>query len=200
MKPIFHNVLVAGALLASADASALIISSPTSGTVNLDSDYAVVNFDLSAEETVTMETTSYAQGGFDPLLTLLGPLSGGVYAVIAENDDKFFPTILDSYIQRTLGPGSYQLIVTQALNQLNGSSAPPLVFTKSGNYTNVDYGCAQGQFCDFNQQSRGNFWSLAISSVPTNVTEPETLVLMGFGLAGMIVSRRRKEELSCARA
>lgn len=182
---------MAGTLLAMAnEASALTAS----GNFVLDADYTIVPFSLLVGSTVTIETTSYANGGFDPLLTLVGPFSGPSGSVIAENDDKdFINNILDSFISIDLSAGNYEVVITQSLNQLNGASVPPYTFTKTGNFTGTEYGCSQGSFCNYSGENRGTNWSLNITAVPT-VAEPETLALMGLGLTGLFLSRRGKKD------
>src|SRR6185312_858935 len=104
---------------------------PYSGTgcFNTDDVEQSFVFTLGSSQTVNMYTTSFAGGGFAPVLTLftggdnsfIASDDGGVYS----NDPEFntcgargvgtadgATTCLDAYLTRNLGPGSYRLVLT----------------------------------------------------------------------------------------
>ncbi|MDD5035530.1 MAG: DVUA0089 family protein [Methylococcaceae bacterium] len=196
---IFQRLMLAGVLFAVAnEAPALAFS----GTFSSDDQYQFLSFKADGTSQITLETTGYAAGGFDPYLTLFA--SSGL--VLKENDDGA-TNAPDSYIKGVLAAGTYWLAVTEAINQSNGLYfANGFAFTRTGNFTGPDYGCSNGKFCDYLGQNRTGFWALDVTGVvsaqlessfpappappiPT-VPEPATIALMGLGLAGMFRTRR----------
>lgn len=196
MKSVIPGVLLAGAMLASANqAAALTIYDATFGNFSADNDVASVEFSIPIASEVTLATTGYQAGGFDPILALFGPsasLDGNKawYKVAGQpvyNDDG--PNTLDSFINLVLAPGFYEAIVTQAWNVIAQEPVPPYSVTQTtGNFT-AKGSCTQ--FCDSEGNQRSSSWSLNITAVPAQVPEPETIALLGIGLAGFGWSRRR---------
>lgn len=168
--------------------------------------------------TVTMETSSYANNnGFDPFLNLFD--NNGLY--LTQNDDKVVNSIFDSYISLTLAPGTYNLLLTQAGNAPNLASNGYFDITnnggyqQSGNYTGSLNGCANASlpFCDgATSTNRQGYWALNIDGAnsaqtinppswsvppitpkPPELPEPSTTTLLGLGLAGLLMNRKRRK-------
>jgi len=167
-----------------------------SGNFVKDDNYFLTSIPVQETSTVTFESTSYASpnGGFVPYLTLFDPSK----TRFAESDSNFisYPNNLDFLFTKVLNPGTYTLLITQFDNKYAGNQLlDPIQLTKSGNFTaNSNTGCTQ--FCDPGTgQPRTGQWSLNITAVPlSTVAEPETIALMGLGLVGMFISRRRSNQ------
>lgn len=187
-------ILVSVMLISTHEASAFSFS----GNFVADDNYFLTSIPVQETSTVTFESTSYASpnGGFVPYLTLFDPSN----TRFAESDSNFisYPNNLDFLFTKVLNPGTYTLLITQLGNQNAGPTLlNPIVLTQSGkpNFTaNSNTGCTQ--FCDpVTGQPRTGQWSLNITSVPlSTVAEPETIALMGLGLVGMFISRRRSNQ------
>ena len=59
-----------------------------SGTFSQDNDVFQQLVDVLSPSTFTAQTTSYASGGFDPILTLYGPSGTNLLANLLSNDDR----------------------------------------------------------------------------------------------------------------
>ncbi|MGI8565158.1 MAG: DVUA0089 family protein [Pyrinomonadaceae bacterium] len=188
------------------------------GTLATDDEVRLFGFTVggSSSSTVTINTTSYAQGGFDPFVALfqvnpgvmvdglllnapfVGPLPTNFVdgtelvsaAFIEFNDDvNEMAGLYDSFLQTTLTPGFYIFSVTQFGNVPVGPTLEE-GFSQEGN------GNFRARFVDaFGVRRNGNF-SVTISG--NNVTgaapipEPTTMLLLGTGLAGVAARVRRR--------
>jgi hypothetical protein len=190
----FRNLIVAFALLLSANAASAAFLFSFSDTFTSDDDYLLTSFTLNEASTVTFESTSYENGGFVPYLTLFN--AAGDLLLESGSNYKNFPANLDFLFDKVLDAGEYKVLITQYDNQNNGSTLvldaqgdPAL--TKSGNFTAIN-GCTQ--FCNpisGDPAPNGGVIVGGGAAVPTFVSEPETLSLMFLGLAGMLMGRRR---------
>jgi hypothetical protein len=182
-------ILVSVMLISTHEASAFSFS----GNFVADDNYFLTSIPVQETSTVTFESTSYASpnGGLVPYLTLFDPSD----TRFAESDSNFisYPNNLDFLFTKVLNPGTYTLLITQFDNKYAGNQLlDPIQLTKSGNFTaNSNTGCTQ--FCDpVTGQPRTGQWSLNITPVPlSTVAEPEIIALIGLGLVGMFISRRR---------
>lgn len=207
MKTSFFQPLLvmAGILLSAGTANALDL--PFSGNFTSDTDYKLLSFNVGpGGSTVTLETVSYAGGGFDPNITLWN--NNGY--ILGQNDDKDNANgVFDSFLNLFLGEGKYWVAITESGNFVNG--------TANGYYdpnasNNGFTGC---QTC-FGPGSGGIYdpyeWVLNIGNVisaqtettftpgspppplpplPGQVPAPGTLYLFGIGLLGWLGTKRR---------
>ena len=180
-----------------------------SGTFTADNDTVSSTFNLSSAQTVTIYTTSYggganldgttsAAGGFVPNLTLFtgagsvitGDGGSGVCNA-GQQADAGTGLCNDAYLSEILGPGSYQLVLSEFPNVYVDST---IGFLYSADPTATGDNCSTpgGQFLDTTTvpcTQRGNSYSYNISSSP--VPEPPTWALVLPGAALIAVGGRR---------
>ena len=163
---------IAAALVATG-ASATTLS----GTFKNDNDKARIVF-FAGKNAVTLTSTGFAQGGFDPVFSLYK--SGG--QSVAFNDDQAAGNS-DSQLALTLAPGYYALYVTQYNNfgpiDLNLADFP---------FDDVpDF---RGGFVDSNGDQRTGFWSVDVTGAAA-VPEAGGVMLLGMGVLGFAALRRK---------
>ncbi len=181
------------------------------GAFSTDDQLQSFTFTLSGTNTVTLRTWSYAggtnqgsmvipRGGFDPWLSLynsmgnlLQSVDNGTCGQVAT--DSVTGACFDSFISQSLGMGTYTLILSQSDNGPAGTTlADGFIDTGNPTFTS-SFACSNGQFCDSTADNRTNQWAVDIdnvTSIPSGVPEPGTVVLLASGLAAMVVLRRRK--------
>lgn len=152
-----------------------------SGELLQQNDVALFTFDVDSTLLLSARTTSYATGGFDPVLTLLDSAGG----FIADNDDEDAfgtPPIYDSFLERLLAPGSYTLAVTQSPNFFE--------FLAGGDgFGYVDETCPfagdpTDPVCSVFAGPNGNFAGTLALTTPS-VPEPALFWLVALGAAAM---------------
>jgi hypothetical protein len=189
-----------------------------SGTFTQDDEHATFVMTLASPGAVTIATTSYANGGFAPVLSifgaplfapgdpsLLGSNSGGspcgIRAASATTGlclDALlgYDSVLSTNPLGSLPAGTYLVVLTEQSNTPNGPDlASGFDFDGQGNFTAVP-GVNNGPFVDPSNPSitdTGN-WALQFQNVSgaNSVPEPSTFVaiLMGFGILVTMRSRR----------
>jgi hypothetical protein len=176
------------------------------GTFALDNQVALFNITATADETVTIETYSYAggtvdstvipAGGFAPTAFLFDNMGGvqtlnnGTCGQVGM--DPTTGNCNDLYFQDLLTPGTYTLALAVYNNSpVDTSVADGFVEDANPGFTCVEAGTS-GNFCDvttaLGTSRTGNY---AISITTTPVPEPggTLLLLTGAGLA--VLLRRR---------
>lgn len=182
-----------------------------------DDEVREFEFSIAVESIVTIETVSYAGGnlvgfgfadpggGFDPILSLFD--SAGLF--IIEDDDNNFNTgpgpnnvdpvtlnSFDAFLQPTLAAGTYTIVVTQYDNFFLGAFGDPITngFEGEGDpFLTSFFNCDAGQFCDSDGNDRTNRFAFNLSAQAVAVPEPASLALLGFGLIGVGLAYRRRQ-------
>ena len=190
--PIWAGVVtLIGVVLAASPAQASPIT--FSGTFTNDSD--VVLFDISGSGTFTASTSGYAQGGFNPLMFLFDPVNGWwpVYTGNGQRADQSLTFAVDR---------TFLLMLSVADNEPDQNLAHILFFQTDPKFTAVMYGCANGQFCTRDHQSRNGTWAITFTSNPgvtfsevgalSAVPTPSTILLFATGLGLMVLGWRKR--------
>lgn len=176
------------------------------GAFTRDDDMALFGFSVAAGPVslVTLRTSSYATGGFDPVLSLFRASDG---LLLADNDDvnAAIPTGTvpadpttglrsDSFLEIDLEPGAYLLALTQYDNLAAGPNlANGFARAGTGNFTGGPFlqSVQQAGGGAINHSRTGNY-SVQILNVTSAqvIPEPGTLALIGFaGLGGSLLRR-----------
>ena len=156
-----------------------------SGSFPNDDSFFSYSFTTASFGQFTFNTTSYATGGFAPVLTLFNSLTG------REIDNAGTGTS-DVSITDALGASSYILYLTEFPNVANGRLSDGFLFTGSPTITGDICGVTGGKFLDTTKapctQRTANY---AVNLTTSPVPEPPTWLLVLPPVALLIgVSRR----------
>ena len=119
-------LFVASALVTEASASTVSFN----GTFTADNSTLAVAFTSSTLQNVTFSTTSYASGGFIPVLTL--------FSGAGKELDNFGSGISDASLSDTLAAGSYVLYLTEFPNVAINNLSDGFLFANSPTITGID--------------------------------------------------------------
>jgi len=160
------------------------------GILGSAADLFLFEFTFLEETTLTVTTSSYGLGNFDPtlglfqrtgeILTVPNPLDPGfdMFARFFDKDPFGDPADLDDHFEVTLGSGTYLMALYGA--ELFESLRSPLF---------CDAGCLPFD--------RGSEFAFSVSAfgdgAPAPVPEPGTLVLLGTGLLAAVARGRAKK-------
>jgi hypothetical protein len=184
-----------------------------SGTFSQDDNQAAFEITLLSPQVITIFTTSYASGGFAPVLSLFGPPASGDPNLFAYNDGGSpcgtratnpttgvcldallgYDSVLSTNPLGTLAAGTYLLVLTEQLNTPNGPDLNSgFAFDGAGNFTAIP-GLNDGPFVDPANSlinDTGN-WALQINNVDAAVALPELSTLsMMFGALALLAGIR----------
>ncbi|WP_419804352.1 DVUA0089 family protein [Terriglobus sp.] len=167
-------------------ASRLQATPLASGTFLNDDSFYSYTFTTSSTQNFNFATTSYATGGFIPVLTLFNA-SGGTPLAFAETDNS------DVSINQILGPGTYVLFLTQDPNVFTTTLAAGTLFAGQPTFTGDFFGIAGGKFLNFiDGTQRTSSYALTVNSVSVAATpEPATWLLLLPPVAFAFAMRRR---------
>jgi uncharacterized protein (TIGR03437 family) len=152
-----------------------------SGAFSADDNERAFYFTLAAPGTVTLQTVSYAAGGFDPTLSVFdatGKLvavnqDGGCSNVAADPVNGF---CWDSFLQLSLPAGNYTAVLTESENLPNGPTlADSFVYNGQGNFTS--FTPLGANFLDFTLRQRTPAYALTV----TGATSTETTTITSSG-------------------
>jgi hypothetical protein len=113
MKKTILALAMASALAVVPEASAVIINA--SGNLASANEVDIVMFDVTQSSLVTIETTSYTAGSFDPILSLWDKVTGVILDVDDDDGEGF-----DAKISMVLPAGWYSIGVSSFSNQPSG--------------------------------------------------------------------------------
>lgn len=205
--PLHQRMMIGALVLISAFA---VQAAPVdySGAFLRDDDRFVINFTLTATSPFEAFTTSWAAGGFAPVLTLFGAAGGVQYDVGSSHTcgdggggtpDSPLGFCWDANLSTVLGPGDYTLVLTQDGNLAN-TDALLDGFTQDGNafYTGHNYlGSGVDNACvNVEGSLRECDWSLSfdVDEPEVNATpEPASVLLAGAALLALRTVRRRSQ-------
>ena len=174
------------------------------GTFSADDEHASVTINLTGSGTLKAITSSWALGGFAPVLTLFGGAAGYQQAIGSAmtcgagsgSPDMATGFCWDAALTTSLQAGNYLLVLTQDDNLANGDTLAD-GFSQDGtpNYTSLNYlGVSNGPLC-INVDASQRFCNYAMTvdvALDQGGTAPEPGSLALFGLAGLALLRVRR--------
>ncbi len=158
----------------------------TSGTFAADNSTYEYTFTDPGAAIFTASTSSFATGGFVPVLTLFNDTTGNEI----DNNGTGFG---DASLNDVLGPGTYDLFLTEFPNVAINNLADGFLFAGDPTITGDSCGVAGGTFYNTATapctQTSGNY-ALSATTAPT--PEPATWLLVLAPAAYMVFSQRRR--------
>lgn len=158
-------------------------ASTINGSFSADDSVLQYTFSTTTAQIFTFETTSYASGGFVPVLTLFSSTG-----MPLDNAGSGFG---DASLSDPLSPGAYTLTLTEFPNVAIGSLADGFLFAGDPTITGDTCGVAGGKFYDtVSCTERTGNYSLTSTVAPT--PEPSSWMLMASGAAVLVYASRRR--------
>lgn len=173
----FANVMMLGI---AATATGLLISAPAraanfSFSGNLNGANDTPSFLLVADgiSTVNIQSSSYANGGFDPILTLFDATDN----FLLEREDIGQPNLLDFQLNQVLPAGNYRAVISAFAN-----------FANQPNFTN-----GFGGGGDFFGRTSAYAFTIQGVTQANAVAVPEPVSLIGAVVAGFAAVRLKRK-------
>jgi hypothetical protein len=182
-----RKLLPALLVVFSAFASQYAKANTVTGTFNTDDQVNFYTTTLTSSQTFNVNTTSYAAGGFDPVLTLFyangSPIAPSMTGGTA---DPVTGLSNDAYISQLLGPGTYLLSLSEFPNGATNGANDPFLFAGMGNFTpSLCPGSTGTSFLESDVapcvQRTGNFAftsNVTLAPAATVTPEPATWILV----------------------
>ena len=176
--------LVGCLVLSGAAASATTLTGSFTG----DDQSFQYTWNLAQATTVTAATTSYAAGGFVPVVSLFNATTGAFVAVDGGDasctngrmKDGTTGLCNDAFLNTAVAAGSYKVVLTEFDNFPNGNFSDGFSEAGNGNFTSAACGTS-GPFWETDLapcvQRTGNY-SLNLSTASTATPEPATVWLI----------------------
>ncbi len=203
-------------MLSAGTAGATLLDFDFAGNFTYDNDLLLFTFTVDELSNVTVFSSSWVNGGFDPMLGIWDAAGvqmafqddGGVVGSTVSNGVSYNTGVWDSYYTVSLNTGVYTASVTQYSNfpvdginpgvallsdgfQYDGASHQH--FTRDLGYGPEPY--FNGVWSD--HDARQSFWAFHLLNVadveaPPPIPEPATISLLGMGLLGFLARRYRR--------
>ena len=131
-----RKLLPAMLVVLSAFAGQYAKANTVTGVFSTDDQVNFYTTTLTSAQTLTVNTTSYATGGFVPILTLFTSAGAPITASTTGGAvDMTTGLVNDAYITQLLGPGSYLLALSEFPNGALNTANDPFLFAGQGNFT-----------------------------------------------------------------
>lgn len=169
------------------------------------------NFTPTAPSTLVAYTTSYATGGFVPVLSVFNQVTGAFIALDGgdasctngRTKDATTGLCNDAYLSTSLAAGNYLVVLTEFDNFPNGNFTDGFSQAGKGDFTASACGTT-GPFWETDLApcaQRTGFLSLTVSSTPEPATSWLMLSVLAFGALRLVRKRTRAKVLQrCGRA
>ena len=144
-----------------------------SGNLNGVNDTPSFLFVADGISTVNIQSSSYANGGFDPILTLFGATDN----FLLEREDIGQPDLLDFQLTQVLPAGNYRAVISAFAN-----------FANRPNFTN-----GFGGGGDFFGRTPAYAFTIGGVTQANAVAVPEPISLVGTMVAGLAVARLKRK-------
>jgi hypothetical protein len=180
-----------------------------SGTFTQDNEVALLNFTVGSTSTITIFSSSWQSGGFDPILAIWNSSGnlmaqqddGGNVGSTLSNSVSYNHGTWDSYYSVTLAAGSYKASIAQYNNFAVGSNlSSGFIHDGNPNFTfDLGYGGATQPLFngvwDSNDPRTGN-WAFHILNVEAanqqNVPDAtSTVALLGLAMLALVGLKRK---------
>lgn len=208
MTPIVTRLALACTATLALALPAAALAAPTNynGTFTRDDDLFTLDFTLAGTSQLRGVTTSFAQGGFAPVLSVFG--AGGLLVQAVGSTRSCGPGsgaadpatgfCWDALFDTVLTGGDYTLVLSQDGNLALGATlADGFTYDGQADYTGVNFlGQPGARFINADGSQRTGQWSLDLAIEPNRVPEPATLALLVAALSLLLRPARRQSSTS----